>query len=332
MNDIIHLCLTHSPLTSLVFQAGMLELGVPVEKIRSLTRRAVRPVGTGICLDDLADHMEQYYKKFNRSAYRRSIRDLYDQLDKLTQGTPFVAYIPHTQRIIYQEVINHPACAGYWFIEEGFTSMAWDSRGRELSPAKRVHYQLRTIWSGSHYTSGRQMFDCHDPKYRGALAISQHAFRGMPDVHNVFNSVAVIKPGTGQSRVFVVLDSSYLHHGIRWECYESAMVAAIRARAEDAVFIKFHFADSQAAARFAAVSNKIVPKQAVLLERDYPIEENLCVGDVVLFAVTSLGYYTALFGGSVECFAPAIHGLDVKQWIDKQSLPPDFEDVVRTAS
>lgn len=333
MKDAIHLCLSHSPLTSLVFQAGMREMNIPARQVRSITRRSVRPVGEGICLDDLADRMERSYKAFRRSDYRRSIDELDGHLETLTGGKPFIAYIPHTHRILYQEITGHPCCAGYVFLEEGFTSMGWKTRlGLEMDFLKRVQNGLRTLWSGSHYRPARPMFDHHAPGYRGALAISPHAFHGMPGVRDVSSFVPAFAPASAAPRLFVVLDSSYLHHGIRWENYEAAMVDAILADDAESILIKFHFADRQAVSRFAALRDRIAPRKAVFLEKDYPIEENFRVNDRILFAVSSLGYYTALFGCGVRCFAPSIKGLDVKQWIARQALPPDFEQVVRIPS
>lgn len=333
MNDAIHLCISHSPLTSLVFRAGMRELNIPVQQVRSITRRSVRPVVEGICLDDLADRMELAYKAFRRSTYRRSIDELGAHLETLTGGKPFIAYIPHTHRIIYQEITGHPCCAGYVFLEEGFTSMGWKTRlGLEMNFLKRIQYGFRTIWSGSRYSPARPMFDHHAPGYRGALAISPHAFHGMPGVREVSSFVPAFGPANADPRLFVVLDSSYLHHGIRWEHYEEAMVDAILADDADSILIKFHFADMQARPRFESLQERIAPRKPVFLEKDYPIEENFRGNDRLLFAVSSLGYYTALAGGGVRCFAPSIKDLDVRQWIERQALPPDFEQVARIRS
>ena len=149
-----HLCLTHSPLTSAVFEAAMKRLDVPPDRIRSFSRRAVAPVGSGVRLDDLSDNLQSAYKRFDRRGYARLRSALVHRLEELTGGESFLAYIPHTRQIVYQEMIDHPKCAGYFFIEEGFTSMAWKShRNVKLSRAKRFQHAIRKLWTGSRFNA-----------------------------------------------------------------------------------------------------------------------------------------------------------------------------------
>lgn len=334
MNDgLYHLCLTQSPLISMVFRAAIRKMGIPPERVRSISRRSVKPVGEGVCLDGLSDRMEAAYKGFKRKVYRELKRELGSELERMTEGGPFHAYIPHTQRLMYQEVLAHPLCQGYCFVEEGFTSMSWEVlQTANLPLKKRLQNKMRSWWVDSAFDAERYMFDVSDPKFRGAVAISRNAFRGMEHVTDVSEEIHHYTRGEEPSRWFVVLDTSYLHRGILWQDYEDALVDAIaEASAEKPdVIVKFHFVDDKAVEHFEAIRARVEDKVGELtcVGRDFSVEEALRANDVVVFAVSSLGYYVSLFGGAVHCFANRIRGLDVSVWIKEGRLPEDFRKVV----
>lgn len=325
-----HLCITHSPLVTHIFQAAMRHLDVPAGSVTSISRRSVKPVGKGLCLDGLSDELEACYKRFDRTGYSRCRAEIQRQVRELNGGREFIAYIPHLQRALYQEVAAHPDCRGYRFIEEGFTSMDWQSRQTvKMKPVKRIQNTLRAWWTGSAFDVLRPMFDCADPKFSGAISISPYAFSGMPEVMNVSAHIPRYPAGEGTGKLYVVLDTAYLHRGIRWEDYRNAMVRAIAREAAgcETVRIKFHFADESAATRFQSIQADLPNLRLSLLEPSFSIEENLTAADRVLFAVSSLGYYAAIFGADVKCFAPDIEGFDLDQWLRRGLLPPDFPEI-----
>lgn len=321
-----HLCLTHSPLVTMVFQTAMTHLDIPEGCIRSISRRGVRPAGQGISLDELSDDLELRFKGFQRTGYRRTLQKIRNLVDDLIEGRKFIVYLPHLNRILYQEIIAHPACAGYLFVEEGFTSMNWKST--KSSIGKRLKNRLRSLWSGSAFRGNRAMYDTVHPKFQGALAISESAFQGMKKVLNVAPWIPAYPSSEEPGTLYVILDTSYLHRGIRWESYQSALVKALRNEASSGrnIAIKFHFADVESKAHFRSIRNEI--GAAELLARDFSVEDHFCAGDLLFFAVTSLGYYVAKFGGKVKCFALTIEGLDLEKWVAEGLLPADFSATV----
>lgn len=333
-NTRYHLCLTHSPLTSIVFEAAMKLHGVPAWLIKSISRRSVSPVGSGLMLDDLSDIFKSAYRNFDRHLYTQAKAQLGDYLEELTNGKLFLAYIPHTRQILYQETISHPNCAGYYLIEEGFTSMAWLSHQTlRYSFLKRLQHTLRKSWSGSCFSIARDMFDTTDPRFCGAISISHQAFVGMPSVLNVSSGVPCYTRQGELKRLYVILDTSYLHRGIRWQDYEEALVGAIveEYTLASRILVKFHFADNRVSERFISLGNRVAAAgggQLELLDHEFSVEAELTGDDCLLFGVSSLGYYAAIFGGKVKCCASEIKGLDVEQWMANGLLPQDFAEVV----
>ncbi len=333
--SICHLCLTQSPLITLVFQAAMDELEVPPDSVRSISRRSVKPAGQGVCLDDLSTRLDERYKKFDRRGYSQLLAELRGKVAEITGGRKFIAYIPHTQRLMYQEIIGLPECNGYRFVEEGFTSMAWRThQGPRSSLRKRFVSRLRTWWTGSAFRSSRDMFDVTNQGFLGAVAISRHAFATMDRVTNVGARICRYEIGDGRKRLFVILDTSYIHRGIQWADYSDALVGAVLDEAADAqeLMIKFHFADNECQSHFSELKEKISLEAGLpmrLLSGDFAVEEQLTASDLVIFSVSSLGYYAAGFGAQVRCFAPQVKGMDIDTWIRKGGLPADFPEVVK---
>lgn len=328
-----HLCVTHSPLVTRVFEAAMRRQAAPAASIRSIARRGVAFPGEGVCLDDISDEMERCFRKYDRSGYRAAWRRFDASLRELTGGRSFEAYIPHANKILYQEIIGHPLCTAYSFLEEGFTSMAWDvQRNARSTPSKVLRNHFRTWWIRPGYRFGRPMFDHSPATYRAAFAISRHAFHGMPGRTDVSADLPPLPAGNPPGNTYLILDACYLHRGISWENYENALVAAVREHAlpEGNLLIKFHFADSRADERFRSLQRRLTGSGAPplsLLGGDFSVEERLTREDLLLFAVTSLGYYAALWGGRVKCFAREIQGVSIPAWIEEGRLPGDFPSV-----
>ncbi len=327
-----HLCLTQSPLITLVFQTAMKHLEIPAGSLKSISRRSVKPAAAGMCLDDLSAALEAHYKKADRRGYLASRAELVQKVREITDGEKFLAYLPHLQRLFYQEIVAHPDCEGYLFVEEGFTSMDWQARQAvDMNAGKRALSALRAWWTGSRFDAQRAMFDIADRKFRGAISISPQAFSGMTGVVNVAPWIPRYHSTGGPKNVYVILDTSYLHRGIRWEDYEKAAVVAILTEAAEAasIRVKFHFADTQASAHFESMRQKCAATGGLtLLESDFSVEDHLTADDRLLFGVSSLGYYAAIFGGRVKCFAPEVAGLDLPAWIRRGLLPRDFPEVV----
>lgn len=329
-----HLCVTHSSLVTRVFEAAMRLREIPVEDVRSIARRDAPLSGRGLHLDDLSDELELHFRKGDRKGYHEACARLDAALRSLTGGRPFEAYIPHANKILYQEIICHPQCAGYSFVEEGFTSMAWSTRrNARFTPAKIFRNHLRAWRIRPRYRFKRTMFVHSLPHFRAAYAISRQAFFGMPGRTDVSACVAPLPAGNPPGKTYLMLDACYLHAGVRWEDYENALVAAVRGQAVPSgeVLVKFHFADDAAAVRFVSIRQRLADNgglRSCLLGADFPVEMNLTQQDVLLFALTSLGYYAALTGVRVSCFAGSIEGVSVPAWIRDGRLPEDFPKVV----
>lgn len=335
-SPITHLCMTHSPLTSMVFEAAMKSLNIPSAQTALLCRRAVPAGDRGRDVETLAVKLQDAYKSYSAKQCADLVRRLYQHIDELTGGGAFHAYVPHTRQILLQEIIGHPRCEKYFFIEEGFTSMAWDS---DWNPPprgwKRLQNRLRDWRAGGAYRSDRPMFDIRSAKFAGAFAISKHAFAGMPNVSNITELLPPLPPAEGPGHLYAILDTCYLHRGVPWQAYEDALVksAAAKVGNHSSVRIKFHFADQQAEAHFKAVQSRL-GKAGLTAERlpsEFCVERALVRGDLVLFGVSSLGYYAAIAGARVECFANDIDGISVQEWISNHRLPPNFPQVVGLA-
>ena len=329
-----HLCVTHSALVTQIFEAAMRLLCIPAEDVRSISRRGAPLSGTGLNLDDLSDEIELHFRKCDRKGYQEACARLDAALRSLTGGRPFEAYIPHVNKILYQEIISHPRCSGYSFIEEGFTSMAWSTRrNARFTPAKIMRSYLRAWRIRPRYNFKLPMFVHSLPHFRAAYAISGQAFRGMPGRTDVSACVTPLPAGSPPWKTYLILDACYLHAGIRWEDYENALVTAVRGQSVPSgeVLVKFHFADAGAAAGFESIRQRLADDggpRLSLLGADFPVEKNLTQQDVLLFALTSLGYYAALTGTRVSCFAGDIKGVSIPAWIRDGRLPEDFPKVV----
>jgi hypothetical protein len=331
-----HLCLSHSPLTTMVFRATMAKLDLPAEQVSWMARRSVEAQGRAVQVDQLSDDLQTAFKKFQRARFRRLKSELHQHLERLTAGQRFIAYVPHTRQILYQEVINHPRCVGYYFLEEGFTSMAWESDwGKPPTLQKTAINHLRSLWAGTSFRSNRRMFDTAAANFRGAFAISNQAFRGMPGCVAVADRLPPYPSGHGRGRLYLVLDTCYLHRGIRWIDYEAALLDAVAKHPSlpGGIAVKFHFADADLDRHFQSLSEQLTARgfaQPERLAASFSLEDHLTLDDAVLFGVSSLGYYVSLFGGSARSFASTARGLDLDAWIQKGNLPADFKEISAT--
>lgn len=328
-----HLGVTHSPLVTQVFEATMRHLAIPRNEIRMISRRNA-PFGcAGLQLDEISDKLEVLFRKCDRIGYHEACARLDAALQSLTGGQRFVAYVPHANKILYQEIIDHPQCVGYSFIEEGFTSMAWSTRrNARFTPYKILRNHLRTWWIRPCYQFKRPMFVHSLPHFRAAYAISSPAFSGMPGRVDVSASITPLPVGIPPGKTYLILDACYLHAGIRWEDYENALVAAVSSQAKPVgeLLVKFHYADADAAIRFESVRQRLADEGVVgisLLGADFPVEKSLTQQDMLIFALTSLGYYAALAGARVSCFAVDIKGVSIPAWIHEGRLPENFSKV-----
>lgn len=330
----IHLCVTHSPLVTRVFHAEMRRRQIPETAIGFLSRRKTPFPGRGCAMDEVSDGMDLAYRKLDRRGYRAAQQRLDEAIRSLAGGAPFETYVPHLNKMLYQEIVRHPRCTGYSFLEEGYTAMNWSSRrNARITGHKILRSWLRDLWIGPRYQLTRPMFDPTLPHYRSACAISKLAFRGMPGRVDVSACLPPLPPGIPPGRILLILDTSYLHQGLIWQNYEDAIVTTLR---EDAphtaeLLVKFHFADPEADTRFRSLAGRLDSfgfPSIRKLPRDFQIEENLTSEDLLVFGTTSLGYYTSLAGGRVKCFAGAIEGMSFEDWIRRGDLSEDFREVV----
>lgn len=332
--SICHLCVTHSPLVTRVFRATALKLGIPDDCIRTIARRGNRFCGRGLLLDDVSDELERCYRKLDRKGYHAARRRLEDALDEFTGRLAFEAYVPHANKILYQEIMSHRNCTGYSFLEEGFTSMAWNTiRNARSTPSKVFRTGLRTLWIRPQYRFKRPMFDRDAPNYRAAYAISGHAFKGMPGRSDVSAFLEPFREGSPPGNIYLILDAVHLLSGVTWDAYGDALVTAVARRSWPCaeLFVKFHFADAEGPTRFGDLSRRLADHglpRLQLLGPDFSVEENLTRSDLLVVATTALGYYSALAGARVECFAGEVAGLSLTSMIAKGRLPPDFREVL----
>ena len=330
----IHVCVTHSPLVSRVFAAAAKELRIPESSIRYISRRGTRIPDTGVNLDVISDEMCRSFKRFDRAGYRAARGKFQAELLSLTGGRPFEAYIPHANLILYQEIIGHRDCAGYSFLEEGFTAMAWDVwRSERSSLSKTIRSVLRSMWIRPNYRVKGAMFDHSRPNYRSSFAISKPAFKDMPGRVSVAANLPSLPPGSPPGSTYVILDAAYIHCAIRWEDYEAALVGSVLAHSPPGLElrIKFHPADDDAHRRFSSISRSLVQEgygKIRLLDPDFTVEENLTANDLLIFGLTSLGYYAAVEGVRLACYADRIEGLSIPYLINRGRLPNDFREVV----
>jgi hypothetical protein len=333
-----YLCVTHSPLVTRVFEAAMRQLGVANHDICYIARRGVACPGSGFCLDEISDEMERCFRKFDRDGYAAARNHLNKSLHDLTGGRKFEVYMPHTSRIFYQEIANHPDCTAYSFLEEGFTSMSWEARCNDrAASSKSIRNHLRKLWVQPNYDFNRSMFDHSNPRYRKACAISENAFHGMPGRNDVSAHIPPLPLANQARKTYLILDASYLHHGILWQDYENALVAAVLQGVSKPgdLYVKFHFAETKSSIRFQSIRQNLVNhgfNNLKLLESDVSVEACLTRDDLLVFALSSLGYYANLMGVEIKCFAGKIAGVSLQAWIKDGRLPPDFLKVAGLVS
>ncbi|SHI84619.1 hypothetical protein SAMN02745181_1025 [Rubritalea squalenifaciens DSM 18772] len=325
---------SHSPLVTRVFKAAMQVQKVSREDWTLLGRRSVFSKESPYSLDDLTDAMEAAYKRVDRRAYRKAKEDLTEMLCRYAPDGYEVA-LPHANQIIYQEIISHPLCRGYYLLEEGFTSMNWRHYNqRKLTWEKALKYRLRSMVTGSRFDSRRPMFDMDDQLYRGCFTVSDSAFKNVGGRRDVSEGLATLgnRGDDAKRRVYVVLDSSYCNQGISWENYRDALVQVLNRSDREEVMVKFHFADARRVERFGELQKALKLRKLALLDSCYCIEDALMREDLVLFGLSSLGYYAQLLGCEVETFCHKIQGFDLESWVNQGWLPrevigsPIFEE------
>lgn len=329
-----HLCVTHSALVTRVFAAAARELGLPEDSLRYISRRGTRIPEPGTCFDDISDEMDRCLKRFDRGGFRLVRRRFEEALGRLTGGRPFEAYLPHGNKILYQEIIGHRSCAGYSFLEEGFTSMAWNTwRNDRSSRAKILRSAARCVWVRTNYRFTRPMFDHSRPHYRAAFALSGAAFQGMPGRIDVAAGLPPLRPGKPPGSVYLLLDMSYRHSGRSWEDYANSMARAVRLHslADADVRIKFHPSDSDVSRKFESLRRRLADQgfsRVSLLGPEFQTEEELTASDLLVFGTSSVGYYAAIQGVRVACFADETEIAFIASLIGRGKLPKDFREVV----
>ena len=177
------------------------------------------------------------------------------------------------------------------------------------------------------------MFDHSREHYRAAFAISKAAFRNFPSRTDVSTGLPSLPIGNKDGITYLILDAVYLLHGVEWKDYEDALVSAVldHSSTENKLLVKFHPADKEASQRFQSLCSRLDSHglhQVRLLEKNFEVEEALTQSDLVLFGTTALGYYAAIEGARVACFADAIEGLSIDSLTRKSRLPGDFRKVV----
>ncbi|GAA5495478.1 hypothetical protein Rhal01_01653 [Rubritalea halochordaticola] len=301
---------------------------VPREDWTLLGRRSVFSKESPYSLDDLSDAMEAAYKRVDRRAYRKAKENLAEMLCRYAPDGYEVA-LPHANQIIYQEIISHPLCRGYYLLEEGFTSMNWRHYNqRKLTWEKALKYRLRSMVTGSRFDSRRPMFDIDDQLYRGCFTVSGAAFKSVASRVDVSSGLAASN-GEGQKRgrrIYAVLDSCYCNQGVAWDGYREALVRAIQSSpsSDEPVMIKFHFADTKRAERFAELQQRIHSREIELLDSGFCIEDALGREDLVLFGLSSLGHYSILLGCEALTFCHEIQGFDLGAWVQRGWLPAEM--------
>lgn len=321
--NIAQICITHSPLVTRVYQAAMQLKQVDRGDQLVFGRRSVLPEGSEFGLDALSDQLEKAFKKGKRSSYQSKRKQLFQLLEK-NAPHGFEVTLPHLNQIIYQEIVSHTLCHGYYFAEEGFTSMNWRKyNSRNQDKAVPFKLRLRRFLTGSHFQPSREMFDAGHATYLGAFAISPDAFRDIQKRHDVSAHLPALRPAGENRTLYAVLDSSYLNQGIAWDDYLDALTRKIAEsfRAGDKVFIKFHFADKDRLAHFTEITTALPEMNLTLLDSDFCIEDALCKDDLVIFGLTSLGYYASLLGCESLSFSGDIKGFDAARWVSKGWLP-----------
>ncbi len=334
MTATLNLCVTHSPLVTRVFEAVIRKNEIPATAVGYLSRRKTLFEGRGFPMDEVSDSLDLAYRKLDRKGYRAAQKRLDETIRSLSGGGRFEAYVPHLNKMLYQEVIGHPLCAGYSFVEEGYTAMNWSSRrNARITGYKILRDKLRHFWIRPRYRLTRPMFDPTLPHYRSAFAISRLAFRGISGRVDVCPYLPPLPPGTAPGRIFLILDSSYLHQGLLWQNYEDAIVEVLREGAPHGceLLVKFHFADLKSAEHYQSLVTRLGSYGFPSIRKlpgDFEIERNLTDADLLLFGTTSLGYYTTLAGGRIQCFAERIRGFRINDWIARGDLPEDFPSIV----
>jgi hypothetical protein len=329
-NEPCHLGVTHSTLVTRVFEAAMNHLGVPSGETRMLSRRSAPLRGIGERVDALSDAFEDCLKRADRLGYQAHRSELDALLRRLTGERRFTAWLPHLNKPIYQEIAFHPDCASYGFLEEGFTSMDWrDRRNARSSAAKIFRSALRCWWVGARYRFTRPMFDCSLPHYQGACAISALAFAGMPERLMVANDLPALPTGTPPGHCYLVLDAIYLQQGVSWDDYAAAILSVLGETSLPAgeLRIKFHFADAGAREKFDALCRAVAAEQLPPMrwvDADFAVEDHLTSHDLLVFGTTAMGYYAALAGCRIRCFADRVAGLSLDDLLRTGKLPSDF--------
>lgn len=126
----------------------------------------------------------------NIPGFLRSNKHNLAQLDQLLGKLDhdFILVLPHTQNFKYHAMLTHPACRGFYLLEEGKLSY---TRGIEWPTHLSHRLKASALsWLYQKYLGGRVpafplTFDSRHPKYQGAFATSELAFPGIGQVQRI---------------------------------------------------------------------------------------------------------------------------------------------------
>ncbi len=259
------------------------------------------------------------------------------QLDELLNGlqSEFRVVLPHLRSFKYHAMVTHPACRGFYLLEEGKLSYT-----RGIIWPDNWKHRLKTVILKqlyAFYLQGRVPpfppdFDDQHPKFLGAFATSELAFPGIAQVERI--SIPFKKDPALEYYERVLVFGPYAEYE---ELPLAVQLAGIRALFEyftrqsiTQVHFKFHPKQLAVGTSPAAI-RQLMAEYATSIRFDEipaPVSlENIAASAPVEFylATSSTAIYAVAMGRKVHSYAPYL----IKLHPGFQQVLDDLPEVIR---
>ncbi len=179
-----HIFYIHSPITSRLCMEVVKSKGLAKEDILWLTARDEYAPDSGLtyCIEDCLSYLPT--KGINFVRCRMQLKKWKLKFGRLVCAREgFICYIPQTRQLIFQLIVTHSKCNGYYLVEEGMAaySCPGNSGKSTYTCFLSLKLALRKIYHflnyGKHYRKYRPIQDCHDRRYLGCFTWNKRAFQ-----------------------------------------------------------------------------------------------------------------------------------------------------------
>ncbi len=161
-----------------------------------------------------------------------NIRSNASQIEKITGGAIYEAYLPSDSSFNCQQILHHPNCNRYYLFEEGLASYSPPGEIPIIENPPSIYCRLRTriktrIFGRGRFYHPETIHMLWKHKYSGAYSSNKNAFPGFPRPIVNLDRIPFDAKSTGVTKIFV-LDDMTAFTQVLQEVYLNRMEDLIR--------------------------------------------------------------------------------------------------------